>query len=573
MNRKILILEALLALVIVLGFKYAGKESLKAENTIRRNEVYKNRIMIRCSPDWSLLDADSIGNAMQPLPGWGDYRWDIKTRSDSARFYFNQGINMYYAFHIIESLGSFKKAALFDSTNAMIYWGQALAYGPNINDFAYAAAPDALLASQKAKQYSGNCSAKEKALINAMAARYTADTTIARNTLNEAYSTAMQKAWKENNADADMAALYADARMLLHPWDYWQHNGNAQPWTPEIIKVIEAGLTLTPQHPGLNHYYIHMEEASPDPGKALASAKRLENMMPDVSHMVHMPSHIYIRTGKYKTGIMVNNMSLSGYDKYHALYPDVINSAFLYVIHNLHMKAACAMMMPDYKASIDAAYECAASIDTSYLSLPQPLGNLTQYVYLTPLMANVQYGKWEEIKKMPDANPNHLFATCLMHWAKGLALAETGDINAAKNELRMLQEGMNHADMQVLNPPFNKPVDQMRVGEKMLAGIIAEKQSGPDAAIAFLKASVMAEDALVYTEPRDWLIPARQFLANAYILKKDFINAEKILKEDLVINPHNYHSLILLKKIYQPNKLKVAELQKVDEELKENYNQ
>ena len=211
---------------------------------------------------------------------------------------------MYYAFHIIEAMGSFKKAELFDNSNALIYWAQALAYGPNINDFAYASNSDAVAAAEKAKQLSANASNKEKGLIDAMLARYSNDSAIGRKTLNQLYATPMKKNYDRFKNDGDISALYADALMLQHPWEYWQHDGKAQPWTPEIVLVLENVLKLHPNHPGANHYYIHTMEASPDPGKALPSADRLGTMMPDVSHMVHMPSHIYIRTGNSKKELL-----------------------------------------------------------------------------------------------------------------------------------------------------------------------------------------------------------------------------------------------------------------------------
>ena len=550
MNKKILILETVLALVIIFGFKMAQQQTTKKISVISRQEVYKNKFIIRCSPDWNFLNADSIGNAMKPLPGWGNYRWNIATNSDSAQFYFNQGINMYYAFHIIESLGSFKKAATFDSTNAMIYWGEALAYGPNINDYSYTAAPDALVAAQKAKQFSVSCTGKEKALIYAISVRYNSDSTIKRELLNQAYVDAMAQAMKQyGNQDANVSALYADARMLQHPWDYWKHNGDAEPWTNEILNVIENSLKKSPEHPGLNHYYIHMSEASPNPGRALASAKRLETMMPDVSHMVHMPSHIYIRTGRYQTGIDVNTQSIDGYNKYLALYPDVVNNIGLYQVHNLHMKAACAMMLNDYSIALKAAKECAASFDTSFLSLEQPVGNVMQYIFMAPLMAQVQYRKWDELLAGAELPAKWAFANSLSTWGKGLAYAETGKIAEAKKELDALRTSMKNPDMQVLNAPFNKPVDQMLVGKKILEGAIALKEKKLKEAISFFKEAVVAEDNLIYDEPRDWLIPSRQFLANAYILSGNIMAAEKILKEDLVINPNNYHSGEMLKKI------------------------
>jgi hypothetical protein len=546
MSKKILGAEMLLALLLVLGFKLSTTHTEGKLPSGNRQNIYKNRFVMSCSPDWNWLNTDSLGVTMKPLPGWGNYHWKITTGSDSALFYFNQGINMYYAFHIIESMASFKKAETFDNTNAMIYWGQALAYGPNINDFAYAATPDALAASQKATALSGSCTAKEKALINAMAARYSNDSSISRKELNQRYATGMKKMYLQFVNDADAGALYADALMLQHPWEYWQHNGQPQPWTPEIVAVLENVLARHPSHPGANHYYIHTVEASPDPGRALPSADRMGSLMPGVSHMVHMPSHIYIRTGYYDKGVSVNDLAVTGYEKYKVLYPDVINNAFLYIIHNYHLKAACAMMKPNYKLSLKAANECVASFDTAYLSLPHPLGNAVQYIYMTPYMVNVRYGKWNEIMAQPGISANYTFAFLLQKWARGMALVNMERLADAKTELAVLREKLGNPDLQIRMEPFNTPYEQSVVAEKILEGTIAEKENDLHKAIAFFSDAVTAEDKLIYTEPRDWLIPTRHYLAHALIKNKEFGRSKKFLLEDLKINPHNFYALSAL---------------------------
>jgi tetratricopeptide (TPR) repeat protein len=543
MSKKILLAEVLLAIIIVCGFRLAVGSKIIVSSPLTQQQIYKERLAVNCSPDWSLLDADSMGEFMKPLPGWGNYGWSINSRSDSAQFYFNQGINMYYAFHIIEAMGSFKKAEQFDAENPMIYWAQALAYGPNINDFVYEASNGALKAAQKALALSGNSTAKEKALIAAMMVRYSTDSSISRKILNERYAAEMKKVYQQFSKDADAGSLYADAMMLLHPWQYWQHNGKPEAWTPAIVEVLEKTLRSNPQHPGANHYYIHTLEASPDPGRALASADRLGRLMPLVSHMVHMPSHIYIRTGNYEKGITVNDMSVNGYNQYLDLYPDVGNNAFLYLVHNYHMKATCALMQPHYKKSIAAATEAAHSFDSSYLSLPQPLGNYMQYVYLIPQMANVRYGKWEEVLKFPEPSSSYRFASLLNSWAKGLAYANTGKLTGAKKELALMNQLLSHPDLQVRMEPFNTPAEQAAVACKILEGMIAQQENDLEKAIIFFTEAVFAEDQLIYTEPRDWLIPARHWLANALIKKKEFANAKKILLEDLAINPHNFNAL------------------------------
>ncbi len=498
---------------------------------------------MQCSPDWSQLDADSLANGIGVLPGWGNYRWKIVTNNDSAQFYFNQGINLYYAFHIIESMASFKKAQRFDENNAMIYWGQALAYGPNINDFAYAATPNAFAAAQKAVSLKGKCTSKEKALIEAMAVRYSLDSTVSRESLNQLYADGMKKSHRNFNQDADIAALYADALMLQHPWDYWKHTGDAEPWTAEILSVLEAVLGKHPEHPAANHYYIHAVEASKNPQRALPSAERLGRLMPGVAHMIHMPSHIYIRSGNYEQGIKVNELSVKGYNNYLALYPDVQNNASLYLVHNLHMQSTCAMMKANYNYSNKSAMACSQSFDTGFLSMPAPLGTYMQYVYMTPAINNVRFGKWDAILNAASPQENHIYAMALWHWARGMAFAGKNKITEAENELKTMQEKMYQPDMLVVMQPFNAPVDAAKVAEKILAGIIAGQQNNFTKAIQLLNEAVANEDALIYNEPKDWLLPAREYLGNILLKSGNAIDASKNFKEDLKENPHNHWAL------------------------------
>jgi tetratricopeptide (TPR) repeat protein len=542
MNSKI-ILAAITAVLLTAGFRYAKENKQPPLQQVSREAVLKNKFIIQCSPDWSQIDADSLANGIGVLPGWGNYRWHISTTNDSTQFYFNQGINMYYAFHIIESMASFKKAQLFDENSAMIYWAQALAFGPNINDFAYAYTPDAFAAAQKAVSLQNNCTPKEKALINAMAVRYTADSTISRESLNQLYTDEMMKTYSQFKQDADVSTLYADAMMLQHPWDYWKHNGEAEPWTPGILSVLENTLTTHPVHPGANHYYIHTVEASPDPARALPSADRLGKLMPEVSHMIHMPSHIYIRTGDYKQGIKVNEMSVGGYNKYLGMYSGVQNNAFLYLYHNLHMLSACAMNKANYAFSKKSADECTRSLDSNFMSLPPPFGNAVQYLYMTSMFNDVRFGKWDAVLNTAHVQDHHINATVLWHWAMGMAYAGKNNSASANEQLKIMQEKMKTADMRVVLQPFNAPVAAAKVAEKILAGVIAEKENDLTKAIELLTEGAVNEDALIYTEPRDWLLPARQYLGDALLKAGNAAKAEKNFREDLKENPNNHWSL------------------------------
>lgn len=543
MNIKLLFILSAIFLIIMEGIRYREVNNQPALELVNRQAVYKNKFIRQCSPDWNQLDADSLADGIGVLPGWGSYRWHIHTDNDSAQFYFNQGISMYYAFHIIEAMASFKKAQRFDENNAMIYWAQALAYGPNINDYSYAATPGAFAAAQKALSLYGSCTAKEKALITAMAIRYTAGSSISRSILNQQYADAMQHVYSQFPQDADVATMYADALMLQHPWDYWKHNGNAQPWTPQLVEVLEKTLAIHPTHPGANHYYIHSVEASPHPEKAMASADKLGSLMPQVSHMVHMPSHIYIRTGNYTKGLQVNELSINGYNKYLSLYPGVKDNAFLYVFHTLHMLAACALMKSNFTFSSQSAAACAASFDTSYLSMPPPTGNFIQYLYASPLFNLVRFGKWDEVLAAAAMEERHVFANTLWHWARGMAFARKNNINAAREELQLMQQKMLHPDMQVVAEPFNAPVAAANVAEKILAGVIAEGENKLSDAVGLLAAAAASEDALIYNEPRDWLLPARQYLGAVLLKTGNAAKAEKSFREELKENPNNHWSL------------------------------
>jgi len=517
----------------------------KAKEKIKLNAM-------RCSPDWSdyIITQDEV-QKMMPLPGTGLHVWKITTISDSAQFYFNQGINLYYGFHIIEAMPSFKKALGFDSTCAMLYWSVALAYGPNINDYGYAQSPDALLAVSKAKQFSGQASPKETDLVLAMESHYSSDTTRSRAALNQAYADQMKQLFIKYPGDAEIGTLYADALMNLHPWDLWEHDGRPKTWTPELIAVLEKTLQLDAEHPGANHYYIHTMEASPYASKANASAEKLGRLAPGLSHMVHMPSHIYVRTGEYQKGIKVNEAALKTYDDYKSLFPEVVNNAFLYDYHNRHMQAACSINTNAYAKAIKDAMECRDAIDTSLLSADAPIGNFIQYMYMTPAFTRITFQKWNEILREADIPKRFHYGTLIQEFAKGMAYANTGKTEKAKSSLAIIDSILLKKDMAVIPTPFNAPITGGTVAKYILMGAIAEKENHLSDAINYYIKGVTTEDSLVYQEPRDWLVPARHYLGNALLKKKKFKEAEKIFRKDLIYQPGNYISTTGLKRSKQ----------------------
>src|SRR6187549_3798040 len=436
-----LFLSAFVLSAIVL-FAFRFNEKKKRSATSVNLTEFKKKNIIRCGPDWDKLKDWLEETDIPPIPGAGIYKWKISTKSDSAQFYFNQGINMYYSFHIIEAMASFKKAEKFDENSPMLLWAQALTYGPNINDYGYSASPEALLASGKAMEFSGRCTEKEAELIKAQRSRYSYDSSQTRAMLNQLYVDEMKEAYEKFPDDADVATLYADAIMLQHPWDLWNIDGTPKPWTPLIREVLERVLAKTPNHPGANHYYIHVMEPSPYAAKALPSADRLGKLVPGLSHVVHMPSHIYLRTGLYNKGIDVNINAVNSYKSSIPLYAAVTGADFLYIIHNLHMKTNNAMLAGNYKTSKAAAFETRKSIQADYLSLPAPLGSTVQYIYMTPVFNQIRFGKWDEILKELQPDKAHIYRNVLYHFAMGIAYSRKNDRDAASKELVAMREFM-----------------------------------------------------------------------------------------------------------------------------------
>ncbi|MFT3935789.1 MAG: hypothetical protein QM726_19330 [Chitinophagaceae bacterium] len=502
------------------------------------------RYAIRCSPLLSSINFEDSA-AIPLLEGWGPYRMPVTVSNDSAKIYFEQGINMYYGFHVIEALASFEKAVKLDTAFAMGYWGKALSYGPNINDYGYSASPDALTAVAKAVAHSANNTPVEKALIAAMQVRYSADSTRSRTALNQLYADAMKKVSMDFNQSVDAAALYVDALMVQHPWDLYYKNYQPKAWTAEIVNTLEKILQQHPRHPGAAHYYIHAVEASAHPEKGLTVSNILPGLMPGVAHLVHMPSHIYIRSGYYDIGEKVNDDAVKGYYNYLSKFPAVVNNSPLYLIHNLHMQATCANMDGRYKQSMKVAIDCSHSFDSTMQDVSEYFGGFVQYVYMTPLLTQIRFGKWDDLLKTEQPPAVHIYANLLWHYGAGLAYARKHDFENAAKELVIINKEMD-SSVQLKSPApsyANPAIAGAEVAAKILEGTIAEEKGDYNKSIGILQHAVIMEDSMVYNEPKDWVHPVRQYLGNVLCKAKKYDAAEKVYKEDLVINPNNGWSL------------------------------
>jgi hypothetical protein len=520
------------------------------------------KTIVSCGPDWATLKKLVEEFDIPPIPGAGTYKWKISTANDSAQFYFNQGINMYYGFHIIEAIASFKKAERFDDRCAMIYWAQALCYGPNINDFGYRTSPDALTAVKNAMLYSPKSTKLEQALIDAMKVRYTADSTdVTRTKLNQDYTDRMKKVSLMFPENADALTLYADAMMLQHPWDLWFTNGKPKPWTPAIQSLLEKILAKHSLHPGANHYYIHVMEPSPFAAKALPSAERLGKTNPGLSHLVHMPSHIYLRTGNYQKGVQVNKDAVNSYKNNLLLYAPTAGADFLYLIHNLHMKTNNAMLAANYNEAAQAAAETVNNIPPDYYQAPPPMGNYVQYIAMTPVFVQIRFSKWQELLAMKKPANEQVYATIIYHFGRGFAFAATKQPEKAGIELDALRALMKDSSLYVPFIPFSPAIDGARVAEQMLLGIIHFERNMPEGAIRHFSMADSIEAAMVYNEPRDWLINPKQLLGHAYIQGNNADGANKFFSADLLYNKDNYWSMLgLYKALKLQNKNATADL-------------
>jgi tetratricopeptide (TPR) repeat protein len=502
-----------------------------------------------------------------PLTGWGNYGWKITTTSDSAQFYFNQGINMYYAFHTMEARASFKKAVRFDSTCAMAWYGRALSLGPNINfGSGFRPSADAYVAAQNSAKYAANCTPEEKSLIWAIGQHYTNDTTASLDSLQENYTRAMEQISLKYPGKADVVTLYADALMMQHPWDLYDVNLQPKSWTPGIRRILDQALAIAPLHPGANHLRVHLLEGSEHPEEALENAKVLATLMPGVSHLVHMPAHIYIRTGYYREGIEANNKAVADYDEYRQLYQPISRAAMFYSYHALHLKAACAQMAGNYHTAMEAGDSLRQQIASRYLVAPAPTGSFIQYQHESCFLTEVRFGKWAAILR--EAVVDTLaYSSVIAHFARGMADSHLKRFQEAARELEAVRAGMKNQDLSVSSGVNSSAYASCQVAEAILTGVLAEQQDHQEEAISAFQKAVLAEDSLVYNEPRDWPLPARQYLGNSLLNKGAYREAIVVFNKDLQINPLNGWSLTGLKLAFMANH-DPESLRKVVEQLK-----
>jgi tetratricopeptide (TPR) repeat protein len=518
------------------------------------------------------ITSNEEGKFIAPLSGWGHYSYPVSTRSDSTQFYFDQGLTMYYSYHLREAVASFKEAARFDPGCAMAYWGQALASGPYYNAaYTYKMPQGVPAVLALMNQHTGNASVKEKKLIEVMGRRYSADagaeagggsTPLLANiggASNLAYARGLKGLVAQYPDDPDIKALYIDAMMLIHPWDFWNNDGSPKEWTPELVDWCEWVLKRSPGHPAALHYYIHLTEASRHPEAALPNAEALQQLFPGVAHMVHMSSHEYERTGMYVQGVEANDKADEALLQYDSLAKNL--SLNKHSSHYFAVQAYCALSGALYKKGMEVALRGRNS------AAPTHEQTYDQYLYMLPVLTLVRLGKWEEIVRdstLPDSQ--WTYAGLLYNFARGLAFVYTGRPDSAAGQLFQLRNKAKDPILAIRDIPFNAPLQGADIAEGILNAAILFSEKKYDSAINCLNKAIRREDGLIYREPRDWLIPARQFLG-AYLLKLGKpVLAEKIYREDLVWHPGNGWSLLgLCQSLEAQHKEKETAVYRADE--------
>ncbi|MBX3239092.1 MAG: hypothetical protein KIT80_09950 [Chitinophagaceae bacterium] len=487
------------------------------------------------------LTLNEGGKYVTVLPGSGRHRYQVSTQSDSARLYFNQGITMYYSYHPKEALASFMEAARFDTSCAMLYWGQALALGPGYNSgHNYSMSNEVPGMLQQMDEYKETATAKEQELLEAMTRRYnTAGASDKqRKQLNTDYAAAMQVLAHRYPDDPDILALYIDAMMLVHPWDFWNNDGSPKPWTPELVQLCESILRQDPQHPAGLHYYIHLTEASRHPERALASADSLLALYPGIAHMVHMSSHQYERIGHFEKGVEVNKTAGNNLVEYAALAQGL--NLMTRSSHYYAVSTYCAFSGAMRKETEEKSALLVSNTFPSYENTYE------QYLRMFPALAKVRLGKWRELLQDTETVPAEwTYAGILSNFARGMAYARTGNISLAEKSLDQLRQKQKDDILKKrFVPHMSSPYECSVVAEHILLANIFFTQGKQNEAIKAIESAIAAEDGLIYTEPKLWMLPARQYLGAFLLQWNQPADAEKAYREDLVWNPGNGWSLL-----------------------------
>ncbi|MCP9439004.1 MAG: hypothetical protein NNA20_10095 [Nitrospira sp.] len=485
----------------------------------------------------------------------GTLHHPVTTTSEQAQRYFDQGLRLVYAFNHEEAVLAFEEAARLDPSAAMPYWGIALALGPNINaPVTKEGERKAVEALRKARANSARASEAERRYIEALGKRYGSKGE-PRKALDKAYADAMRALWRDFPDDADAGVLFAEALMDLRPWDLWTPTGKPKPGTEEIVATLESVLARFPDHPGACHYYIHAVEASPTPERALACADRLSGLAPGAGHLVHMPSHIYMRLGRYHEAAERNAHAVLVDRDYLTRRALTGEYADAYYAHNLHFLWASLAMEGRKTESLKVARQL-----TSMVTEYKAQKDKWKEGYLPTLIWSlIRFGQWSDLLREPAPRASLRLHHAIWRLGRGLALTATGRLPEAEAELAVLAASTK----QIGRPRTDEGKIErtmMKIAERLLAGVITAYRGRYDEAIASLRDAVKMEEDLPYMEPPYWPIPVRHYLGDVLLAAGRYGDAEEEYRADLARHPHNGWALFgLLRSLRAQEKIREAE--------------
>jgi tetratricopeptide (TPR) repeat protein len=473
----------------------------------------------------------------------GEHHHAVTTSSPMAQRFFNQGMVLLYGFNHAEAIRSFTAVTEADPQCAMAYWGIAYAHGPNINrPMDPSAVPLAWTALQKAQSLEANASPRERGYIEALAKRYKAEPVEDRSAMDLAYAEAMREVMRQNPDDLDAAALFAEAVMDTMPWDYWQSDRRPKPAMIEVMGVLRDVLRRDPDHPGANHFFIHAVEAGPTPEDALPAADRLRALeLSAAPHLIHMPSHIYLRTGLYEDAIEANRIAARKDEQYidsckaQGFYPAT------YYPHNVHFLWYANLMLGRAEDAIKTARRI-EELEMDTRCGPSSLSEAPRFRHLT-LLTLARFGRWNELARVKEPGPEYPLDLAFWHFARGLAAIARNDATLASRHLAEMHRLGQTPDLKNVESPIFPATKVFAVAEMVLAGRTALARGGTARGLDDLRKAVALEDDLPYMEPPFWHAPTRQTLGAALLAIDQPADAESIFRADLERNPRNGWSL------------------------------
>jgi hypothetical protein len=481
--------------------------------------------------------APGVDPAIAIDPNLGDLHHAVSTKNAQAQAFFDQGLRLVYAFNHDGAIGSFRRAAMLDPKLAIAHWGIAYASGPNINQPRSVDVNDASWeAMEKALALRAQASAVEREYIDALAKRYSPEPSADGAALDRAYADAMRELAKRHPEDPDAQVLFAESLLDLHPWKLWRSDGTPEEGTLEAIETLEKVLAAHPRHLGANHYFIHATEASPDPARALAAAARLEKLAPSAGHLVHMPAHVYIRTGDYAAAARANEAASLSDEK---LLAAGVRSGYTvdYYGHNLHFLAVSYALAGNAAKSVAAARKLEGAMRARFEDYPSVDGYIA-----TPAQVLVLFERWDDILKLVEPPAKARVSMAMYRFARAIAFAAKGQASESAAERELFRQFAPTSGASS-TWGLNSAQDVLAVAGAWMDARIALLAGDAPAAIAAARIAAAAEEKLNYDEPPGWYLGSHGLLGRALLTSGDAAGAEQAFRAELRTNVESGRAL------------------------------